>query len=275
MRRTFGWTLAALVFATPISVPADVLGQESDAEWLEDCREDRWGDGDERYCEVRDVAVQTTGSLTIDGGRNGGAWVRGEPRSGVAATARIQAWGDTEADARAHADRIRILSDGGTLRADGPAGGGWSVSFRVAVPRDYDLRMEAINGPLAVDGVSGKIEMNTRNGPVSLYDAGGDVRARTQNGPLRVRLSGSAWAGVGLDAETRNGPVSLEIPDGFGAELETGTRNGPFRTDIPLQVTLEGNMGHNRAREIRTRLGNGGPPVRAVTTNGPVVIERR
>lgn len=265
---------SAAAVVTVLLMPAAGVAQQGDREWLEDCLEDDHGH-DEVFCEVREVDVETTGRLVIDGGRNGGAAVRGEERSTVAASARVQAWGDTRADARERAERIRIVSTAGELRADGPGGGSWSVSFNVAVPRGYDLRLEANNGPVSVRGVSGDIELRTRNGPVDVSDAGGDVRARTQNGPLRVRLTGTRWAGAGLDAETRNGPVHLEIPEGFGAELETGTRNGPFRTEIPLQVTLEGDMGPGRAREIHTRLGAGGPTVRAVTTNGPVVIARR
>lgn len=266
---------AALAAAIALAAtPAASVAQQTDEEWLDDCREEEYGEG-EVFCEVRDVAVESTGRLRIDGGRNGGAWVRGEDRTTVAATARIQARGDTRAEARERAERISIAARGGELVADGPSGGSWSVSFDVRVPRAYDLEMEAHNGPLSVRGVSGAIEMNTRNGPVSLDDAGGDVRARTQNGPLRVRLAGARWSGEGLDAETRNGPVHLEIPDGFGAELEIGTRNGPFRTEIPLLVTFEGDMGPGHAREIHTRLGDGGPIVRAVTTNGPVTIERR
>jgi hypothetical protein len=268
-------TLAGFAAATLLALmPAQAAAQRSDDAWLEDCFEDGYG-SDEVFCEVRDVSVQATGRLRIDGGRNGGAQVRGEERTTVAAKARIQAWGDTREEARAAAERVRIQSTDGELTADGPAGGSWSVSFVVLVPRSYDLEMEALNGPLSVSGVSGSIEMNTRNGPVRLEDTGGDVRARTQNGPLQVVLTGQRWSGAGLDAETRNGPVHLEIPEGFGAELETGTRNGPFRTEIPLQVTLEGDMGPGGARDVRTRLGSGGPVVRVVTTNGPVVIARR
>jgi hypothetical protein len=97
------------------------------------------------------------------------------------------------------------------------------------------------------------------------------VQARAQNGPLSVQLTGPSWRGEGLDAETVNGPLSISIPDGYSARLETGTMNGPFSTDIPLNVTLQRGR---QIRQITTELGNGGPTVRAVTTNGPVSISR-
>lgn len=51
----------------------------------------------------------------------------------------------------------------------------------------------------------------------SCWPVSGDVRARAQNGPIGVVLAGSSWQGAGLDAETRNGPISLSIPAGSSA----------------------------------------------------------
>ena len=108
------------------------------------------------------------------------------------------------------------------------------------------------------------------NGPISLTGVGGDVRARTTNGPLDIELVGARWEGAGLDAETTNGPVSLAIPDNYSAQLEFGTVNGPMTIGFPLTVTIQGKVG----RRITTRLGAGGAPIRVVTTNGPVEIQR-
>jgi hypothetical protein len=115
------------------------------------------------------------------------------------------------------------------------------------------------------------MSLETRNGPLALREVGGDVYARAQNGPLSVSLTGDGWQGAGLDAETRNGPVTLSLPEGFNAQLEAGTQNGPFSSDIPLSVTLQGRL---RRGPIATTLGSGGAPIRVITTNGPMVIRR-
>jgi DUF4097 and DUF4098 domain-containing protein YvlB len=112
------------------------------------------------------------------------------------------------------------------------------------------------------------MELSVTNGPLSLTDLAGDVHARATNGPLAVRLSGSRWDGQGLDAETTNGPVTLSIPAGYNASLTTGTVNGPMNIDIP--VTVQGRF----PRQFTTQLGTGGAPIRAVTTNGPIVVRR-
>jgi len=49
----------------------------------------------------------------------------------------------------------------------------------------------------------------------------------------------------------------------------TGTTNGPMRSDFP--ITLQG---HISTRRIDTEINGGGPTVRAVTTNGPLVLRR-
>jgi len=140
----------------------------------------------------------------------------------------------------------------------------------VFVPRRSDLKLDTYNGPIAVTEVSGRMTVTAYNGPVALRAVGGDVHARTTNGPLDIELTGARWDGMGLDAETTNGPVDLTIPEGYSAQLEFGTVNGPMTVEFPLTVTIQGRVG----RRITTVLGQGGPTIRAVTTNGPVAIRR-
>ncbi|HEY0036946.1 MAG TPA: hypothetical protein VGB66_09690, partial [Longimicrobium sp.] len=174
--------------------------------------------------------------------------------------------------ARQVAAAVRVHTSGGEIHAEGPEAGrrrGYSVSYEIFVPRRMDLRLVTNNGPIGVNGVTGRMELRARNGPLALRDLGGDVHARADNGPLAVTLGGSGWSGEGLDAETTNGPVTLLVPSGYRATLTTGTVNGPMNVDIP--VTMQGRF----PRHFTTRLGGGGAPVRAVTTNGPVVVRRR
>jgi hypothetical protein len=268
--------LAALlaVVVTPVLLSAQ-SGRESDAEWLEQCRDNgSWRSERGRACEVRDVPVRLSGrSIAIDGERNGGIRVLGRDGEAVKVTARMQAQARTDADAQELLRRVRIVADGRSVRADGPStdrdGEGWSVSYFVVVPPRFDLDLEAHNGGLAVTNVSGKLDLRTHNGGLSLEGVGGDVRAQTQNGGLSVVLTGRSWEGTGLDAETRNGGVRLLVPEQYAAQLETGTVNGSIRTDIP--VTLSGRI----SRQLSIPLGGGGKTIRARTTNGSVTIARR
>ncbi len=239
---------------------------------------DDWGrwvhcddDGDQgnRHCEERTTEWKSSGAtLRVDGGENGGASVVGWDQDMVRVTAVITARGRSRDDADALAKQIRIRMDDDLITATGPEAGrdrNWSVVFRIWVPRKTDIDLQAQNGPVGAHGITGMLRLVTHNGPMSLVDVSGDVVGRTQNGPVQVRLKGRRWIGAGLDAETINGPVSLEIPEHYSASLESGTRNGPSNIDLPVRT--------RRGRWFTAELGEGGKPIRVVTHNGPVKIE--
>ena len=265
--------VAALGAALPLPLAAQ-RPMTTDAQWLDNCRNNGWNDRG-RACEVRDVPVRLTGrALEVDGRENGSIRVQAWDGDQVKVTARLQANAESDADAQALLKDVRISSDGRRITADGPSEGrsyraSWSASYVVMVPRRFDLTLEANNGSLSVDGVTGRLELNTTNGSVSLNDVGGDVHARTQNGSLNVQLAGRSWDGNGLDAETENGSVRLAVPDSYAATLETGTVNGRISTDIP--ITVQGRI----SRQLSVPLNGGGRTIRATTTNGSVRISRR
>jgi len=268
------WMLAATLVAGVGLAGTPASAQKSDADWLAQCK-DQGGDRF-HYCEVRPVTVPGGGALRVDARPNGGVQVKGWDQSNVAGSARIQVQADSEADARTIARQIVIGTGSGALRADGPKSGdgrSWSVSFVLSAPRQMDLEINAQNGPVGIAGISGRIAATTTNGPMSLSELGGNVRARTTNGPLSIALAGTSWTGEGLDAETRNGPVSLTVPDGYSAQLEASTVNGPLHLGIP--VTIQGELPGGRVKSIKAPIGSGGAPIRAVTTNGPVSISKR
>jgi DUF4097 and DUF4098 domain-containing protein YvlB len=251
-----------------------LVAQHDDLDrWLAECRRHGWDDR-ATACTVRETGMRPgAGTLTVDPGDNGGVAIHGWDRDSIAVVAKIQANARTESDAQQLVDAVRIDAAGSAIRASGPATmrrTNWSVSFEVYVPRHTDLSLETMNGPLSVEDVSGTMDLRAQNGPVSLSGVGGNITARVQNGPLEVELSGSQWDGAGLDAEAQNGPVDLAIPDRYNAALETGTVNGPMDLSFPLTVTIQGHM----TNRIRTTLGQGGAPVRVVTTNGPLTIRR-
>ncbi|MGD8279265.1 MAG: hypothetical protein PVH00_14605, partial [Gemmatimonadota bacterium] len=193
---------AGAIIGLILGASASVLqAQQSDDEWLDNCR-DRQRER-ATHCVVKVDRVEPGGTLRIDAGQNGGVAVYGTDRSDIEVHARIQAWAGSSGDAESLADDIQLDYGRGSIRADGPDTGrreGWSVSFVVYVPRQSDLDLLAHNGPVSATDVSGAIEARTQNGPVSLRGVSGDVNARTQNGPLNVELDGTGWNGQGLDA---------------------------------------------------------------------------
>jgi hypothetical protein len=237
------------------------------------CEGDNWSNGDKvSFRELREMTIPATGSLAVDGGRNGGVKVKGSDRLDVLVRACVQAWGTSDEAARSLAGSIRI-STAGTIKADAPEENQWGVSYEVHVPRNTNLNLKALNGGISIGGVEGRLEFETQNGGLHLSDVAGDVRGRTQNGGVHVALSGNAWRGSGLDLVTTNGGVHLSMPETYAANIETGTVNGGFHSNIAaLSVNKDDKDRYNRATKLNTALNGGGAPIRLITTNGGVHI---
>jgi hypothetical protein len=262
------------IAVTLLALAPSLAAQSDDPDrWLARCRHEGWADRP-HACEVRETGMRpTAGALTVDPGMNGAVAVLGWDRDSVAITAKLEAWAGSEADARDLLSGIRIEAKGTSIRATGAEQlrrHGWSVSFEVMVPRHTDLSLETVNGPVSVERVTGTMDLRAQNGPIELIGVGGAVQVHVQNGPLTVELTGTQWEGTGLNAETMNGPVDLEIPEGYNAALETGTVNGPMSVEFPITVTVMGRV----SDRISTTLGRGGPRVRVVSTNGPFTLRR-
>jgi len=237
------------------------------------CRETNSGGNDYTFCEVREETM-SAGPLTVEAGTNGGIRIEGWDRNEIHVQAVINTHAQSDAQAKQLASGVQIQAGSGKVTATGPSTErreGWSVNFRINVPRHNDLDLNANNGGVTISGVSGNIRFDTNNGGVRLVDLGGDVKGATHNGGLNVLLGGTRWDGPGLDVETTNGGVTLSIPDGYNADLTTRTVNGGFRAEYP--ITVQGELTSRNG--ISTILGSGGPPVSVRTTNGGLKINRR
>lgn len=263
--------LATILFTLPAMARAD-----EDTSWLHEkpgARMHKWW-GDANHPKHRELQRMTFANphamLAMVDLENGGAEIQAWSQDEVSVAARIEAQAPTEDEAVQLARKVRIVREGGTLRAEGPPAEdhrSWSVVFHLLVPRQSDLKVRTQNGPVSIEGVKGKIDVATVNGPMDLKDLAGDVVARLENGPLSVDLDGSKWDGKGLDAETTNGPLSLSIPRDYSARLVTGTIAGP------CSISLDHGGAFRSGRWNTYTLGAGGAPVRVVTTNGPAQVK--
>jgi DUF4097 and DUF4098 domain-containing protein YvlB len=228
------------------------------------------------------VAPPAGAALRIRAARNSGIRVEASDRRDVLVLA------CKAASSREELDQIRVSFENGLLTAVGPAEESWSAYLIIEAPRAAALELEATNGPISIEGLTGRvtvrsqngpisvkecsgtIDANAQNGPISVAGSGGDVRVRTENGPISVRLSGQAWDGPGLDARAVNGPISLKIPDGYrsGAVVESAGRS-PFRCKASACDRANRSWDDDGRR---VELGGGALAVRLSTVNGPVTV---
>ena len=273
MRRShsFIFVLSLFLFTAATATVSTAQTGDRAQRWRDNC-ERGWNNGRARFCEVRTYTVAPSTRITVDGGDNGGVSFIGENRRDVKIVARVQASADDDATATEIARQVRVFTDGGRIRSEGPSHRGrtsWSVSYDVYVPSQANLEAVTENGGISAEDVRGEMDFEATNGGIHLSDVGGNVRARTTNGGVVANLSGTSWQGQGLDLRTTNGGATVYVPRGYNALLETGTTNGPMRVDFP--ITVRGSLN----RRLSTQLGSGGPLVRVVTTNGGVHIAER
>ncbi len=226
--------------------------------------------------------------LVLSSSRRGGVTVRGGDANAFTVTACKVAGGDEVGEAAALLPKIAVKNTGGRISVEGPDEGAWAGFLIVTAPRDADFSIEAVNGPVSASDLSGTIAIRTSNGPVSLSglsgtlnvdadngpvtlrQASGDVRIRAANGPVSVVLSGSRWEGKGLDAGSKNGPLTLEMPDEYASSVRVETS-----THSPLSCRAAACERAHREDGSRSRLiefGGSDAVVRLSTVNGPVSI---
>ena len=205
------------------------------------------------YCETRDLAFEAPAGqpLNVDADPNGGITVHGWDGPDVRVRVKVQAWAATEEKATARAKRITIGTANNSLRATDPdKDKDWSVSYEIFVPRTTALALNTVNGGISLDNLNSAITFETTNGGVN------------------ITLTGSKWEGKGLDVTTTNGGIHWKLPRTYSAQLYTSTNMGGIRTSLP--VTKSG-MFH---KHVEASLGQGGAPVKAVTTNGGIDVDQ-
>jgi len=221
-----------------------------------------------RHCEIREQTVPAVGSLKVDAGRNGGATVKGWLRSEVLVRARVETWAETEAEAASVASRVTIDSSGGQVHATGDEAAG-NVSFEIFVPQSTDLTLTTYNGGLTISDVRGQIHFEAQNGGVHLRRVAGDVSGQTVNGGLQVDLAGTIWDGRQMEVSTRNGGVTVSMPENYSAHIQAETHWGSIQSDFPLTES-----GQLKARQADFNVGAGGSLIHVSTENGGVRFKK-
>jgi hypothetical protein len=250
-----------------------------------------YGDFEVGRAEQHATVPMAAGRLDVQPESNGGVKIERGTGSAYAITACIGAGARTAGEAQAAADGVRLVIEGNRVRVSGmPAVQSWSVQLVIAAPANADVVVATHNGPISLDGVSGRFDASAANGPIAVNDVLGTVRARTQNGPIHVEGSGGQF-----DVETQNGPISIALAGRrWDGRLDARAHNGPLTVRVPgdyasgVEISssfhspwscqVAACRSGNRDWDERSRtLRVGGDPivVRISTDNGPVTVSSR
>jgi hypothetical protein len=178
----------------------------------------------EERTEVTPYDAASVRSIIVDNSA-GSVTILGSPeRSEITVTARISD------GLRATGERQDLIGDRLELQASCPViGGDWCrVNYTVELPANVDVRVDADNGRIRVQGLDGVVDLDTDNGRVEAVDITGDLTIAGDNGSITA----SELASSTVVAETDNGSVTLEFVEP-PTSVEARSDNGSVEVVLP------------------------------------------
>lgn len=141
------------------------------------------------------------------------------------------------------------------------------VDFIVRVPQGVRFQGHTVNGEVEAQSLGADVEASTVNGSIHVSTTG-YAQASTVNGEIVATMGRANWT-EGLEFETVNGGITLDLPATTSTELEAETLNGDITTDF--QMTVQGRFSK---RHISGTIGSGGRRLSLKTVNGSIRVNR-
>ena len=164
--------------------------------------------------------------------------------------------GDGSIDIERVTGRVQLRSGDGSIRGRSLSG---------------DVHATTGDGSIKIDGVNGVLSVDTGDGSISVGGKLTRLHARSGDGSVTIRAEAGSAPEDDWDISTGDGSVTLEVPDGFDAELDAHTGDGGIRMQDVTVSNVTGKIGKNT---VRGRLGAGGREVRVRTGDGSITLRR-
>jgi hypothetical protein len=169
-----------------------------------------------------------SGDITIHNGPSGTVAIHGKIHVST-----LWFGGDHKSDVQAIEKNPPIQQNGNRIRVDYVNAHNISVDYEITVPQETAVRAHTGSGNLNVEGVRGRIELESGSGDMKLSRLTGEMRFQTGSGNVRGHeLAGpmSIKAGSGDVDVQQTGQGDIEARTGSGNVTITGI-NGGFHAD--------------------------------------------
>jgi DUF4097 and DUF4098 domain-containing protein YvlB len=189
--------------------------------------------------------LQVTGAVNLDvstGSGNVEVYTGSGNTVGITGFIKVTSWfdGSAEEKVRRIESNPPIEQNGNTIRIghieDSELRRNISISYKVSVPAQTQLKSHTGSGNQSVDGIAGPAEIGSGSGSLKVSNVGGMVRADTGSGNVDIdHIKGNVHAkagsgsihandvGGGFDADTGSGHISLEQSAPGAVNVETGS----------------------------------------------------
>ena len=234
------------------------------------------------------------GTVTVIGAPRGSVTVEGWSRNEVELTANIELKAPTEADLDQLAavnnfvfdedlNHLSVLTTGTHDRMFMKRAAKnfpktllnlpWKIDYRLRVPLNTDLEINAGHGSVKLSGVEGALRVSATESETVLALSGGLVSTTVTAGAITFTIPTRSWRGGGADLRIASGTINVELPPGFSGDIDAEV----LRTG-KIVNTYEGLEPREKPglteRTVRARAGAGGPFFKFTVGDGMVNIRR-
>lgn len=152
--------------------------------------------------------------------------------------------------------RLELRTDDGSVRVSEAAG---------------DLTIVTRDGSITLDRIAGRIDARSGDGSINVSGTPPSLRLETKEGSVVVRVERDTVMSADWSVRTGDGSVVLEVPEGFGAELDAETADGSVRSELTV-AGAENLDSRNREerRRLRGKIGAGGKVLKLRTGDGSI-----
>jgi len=234
------------------------------------------------------------GTVTLIGAPKGSVTVEGWSRNEVELTADIELKGPTEADLDQLAlvntflfdedlNHISILTTGTHDRIFMKRSAKnfpkkllnlpWKIDYRLRVPANTDLEINAGHGSVKLTGVEGALRLSATESETALTLTGGVVSTTVAAGVVTLTVPSRSWRGSGVEIRIASGTINVDLPPGFSGDIDAEI----LRTGKIVNA-YEGLASREKPgiteRTVRARAGAGGPFFKFTVGDGTVNIRK-
>src|SRR5689334_11888787 len=234
------------------------------------------------------------GTVTLIAAPRGSVTVEGWSRNEVELTANIEIKGPTEADldqlAKVNSfvfdedlNHLSVLTTGTHDRVymkrvaknfpkkllNMP----WKIDYRLRVPVNTDLEVNAGHGTVKLSGVEGALRLSATESDTALSLTGGTVSTTVAAGSITLNIPARSWRGAGADVRIASGTINVDLQAGFSGDIDAEV----LRTG-KIVNTFDGLASREKPgiteRTVRGRAGAGGAYFKFTVGDGVVNIRR-
>lgn len=149
----------------------------------------------------------------------------------------------------------------------------WKIDYRLRVPVNTDLEVNAGHGEVKLSGVEGALRVSATESDTALTLTGGTVTSTVTAGSITLVIPARSWRGNGADIRIASGTINVDLLPGFSGDIDAEI----LRTG-KIVNTFEGLASREKPgiteRTVRGRAGAGGAYFKFTVGDGTVNIRQ-